>query len=419
VTRYAAIVDPVSTGQEYPAAFRAAGIAPIAVLSGAERLAAIAPSWHPENFAAVLHLDDLSGDVAELAARLRSFDPLCLVPGSEVGVLLYEALIERVLPGTGNIAGLAPARRDKWAMALAVAEAGVPHLRQYCSADPGDIAAWLAEQGLTDADLVIKPPRSAATDEVHIVAAGQPWRPLVDRIVGRVNLTGLVNEAALVQEFAHGTEYLIDSYSVDGWHGLVDVCRYRKVRQGDRIGIYDRVDFLPPEHADVGVLWPYVQDVLDAVGIRNGCGHAEVMLTPDGPRLIEVAERPAGGGHQLISKLATGDNHIERTVKHRVHGQFLSGYRLCQYVRGVFVSAPADGIWLNGDAFDRADGLPTYYAKHFPHRTGDWVPQTVDLSNALGWVILCGPDEDVIEADYQTIKELERSITIEPVEAVA
>jgi hypothetical protein len=357
--------------------------------------------------------------VAELAARLRSFDPLCLVPGSEVGVLLYEALIERVLPGTGNIAGLAPARRDKWAMALAVAEAGVPHLRQYCSADPGDIAAWLAEQGLTDADLVIKPPRSAATDEVHIVAAGQPWRPLVDRIVGRVNLTGLVNEAALVQEFAHGTEYLIDSYSVDGWHGLVDVCRYRKVRQGDRIGIYDRVDFLPPEHADVGVLWPYVQDVLDAVGIRNGCGHAEVMLTPDGPRLIEVAERPAGGGHQLISKLATGDNHIERTVKHRVHGQFLSGYRLCQYVRGVFVSAPADGIWLNGDAFDRADGLPTYYAKHFPHRTGDWVPQTVDLSNALGWVILCGPDEDVIEADYQTIKELERSITIEPVEAVA
>jgi len=38
------------------------------------------------------------------------------------------------------------------------------------------------------------------------------------------------------------------------------------------------------------------------------------MMTVDGPRLIEVAARPAGGGHQMVSELATGDNHIKRTV---------------------------------------------------------------------------------------------------------
>ena len=65
--------------------------------------------------------------------------------------------------------------------------------------------------------------------------------------------------------------------------------------------------------------------MLDAVGIRIGCGHVEVMMTADGPRLIEVAARLAGGGHQMVSELATGDNHIKRTVAHRVRGEVGTG----------------------------------------------------------------------------------------------
>ncbi len=412
MTRYAAIVDPVSTGQEYADAFRAAGIDPIAVLSGGERLAAVRASWHPDRFPHTLHIDDFPGGPAELAARLRSFDPICLIPGSEIGVLLYEALVGLVAPGSGNVAALAAARRDKWAMARALAVGGVPHLRQICSADPSEIQAWICAERLEASHLVVKPPSSAATDEVHIVPPGGDWRSLVDRLVGAVNLTGLVNDAVLVQEFADGPEFLVDSYSVEGAHGLVDVCRYTKVRRGDRIGIYDRVDFLSPEHAHVRKVWPYVRDVLDAVGIRNGCGHCEVILTAAGPRLLEVAERPAGGGHQLISKLATGDNHILRTIAHRVHGRFVPGYQLAQHVRGVFISAPAAGIWHNAEVFDHVDELPTFYAKHFPQAAGDWVPETVDLSNIVGWVILTGPDEAEIDADYRRIKAMERAILI-------
>jgi hypothetical protein len=419
MTRYAAIVDPVSTGQEYAEAFSAAGIAPIAVLSGSERLASARESWHPERFAHTLHIDDFPGGPAELAARLRSFDPICLIPGSEVGVLLYEALVTLVAPESGNVAELADARRDKWAMAQALATSGVPRLRQICSADPAEIQAWIARERLAGAHLVVKPPKSAATDEVHIVPPGDGWRPLVDRLVGKVNLTGLVNEAVLVQEFADGPELLVDSYSVDGVHGLVDVCRYTKVRRGDRIGIYDRVDFLPPEHPHVRAVWPYVQDVLDAVGIRNGCGHSEVVLTSEGPRLLEVAERPAGGGHQLISKLATGDNHILRTVAHRVHGRFEPGYQLVQHVRGVFLSAPIAGMLRNPEVFDQVDQVPTFYAKQLPHGAGDFVPQTVDLSNILGWVVLAGPYEAEIDADYRRIKAMESAINIGGAQAAA
>jgi hypothetical protein len=299
-------------------------------------------------------------------------------------------------------------------MAAAVRAAGVPVLRQFCSADAGAIAEWIRREGLTDATLVVKPPKSGGTDDVHIVPAGMPWRPLVERIVGKVNLTGLVNEAVLVQEYAEGPELLIDSYSADGRHGLVDVCRYTKFRRGDRIGIYDRVDFLPPDHPDVRAVWPYVRDVLDAVGIRNGCGHTEVVLTDRGPRLLEVAERPAGGGHQLISELATGDNHIRRTVAHRVRGEFRPDYELRRYVCGIFLSAPEAGLLADVAALDALDALSTFHDKLLLREVGEAVPETVDITTALGWVILTADDPAAIDADHRRVKELESRVRIVP-----
>ena len=415
--RYAIIVDPLSTGREYPHAFREAGVAPIAVLSSSEPVDVLKDSWHPENFEQVHYYDrDDAGALDALVEALRAYQPICIVPGAESGVPLYEALAERLLPGTGNVPELADARCNKWAMAKAVAVAGVPHLRQLCSADADEIRKWLADTGLADSDLVVKPPNSGGTDDVHLVPAGGDWESLLDRMVTQVNHLGLVNGAILIQEFAEGHEYLIDSYSVDGKHGLVDVCRYTKLRSGDRIGIYDRVDFLHPDHPDVAVIWPYVLQVLDALGFRNGCGHAEVMLTPNGPRLIEIAERPAGGGHQLISKLATGDNHILRTVAHRVRGEFKENYELLAHLSGVFISAPRAGIWRNAEIFDHiVDELPTCVDRNFPKGTGDYVEKTDDLSSFLAWATLMGPDEDAINADHRRLKELERQIVIEPV----
>ncbi|MGI8665030.1 MAG: ATP-grasp domain-containing protein [Jatrophihabitans sp.] len=414
--RYAIIVDPLSTGREYPAAFRAEGVLPIAVLSTPEPVDVLKDTWHPENFEVVLcHDGDLSyGAVQALARTLAGYDPLCILPGAETGIRLYEALVPILLPGTGNVGALADARRDKWEMAKAVAAAGVPHLRQLFSADADEIAAWIAENDLTGSDLVVKPPNSGGTDDVHIVPAGSDeWRPLLARMTNDINHLGMVNGGILIQEFAAGNEFLVDSYSVDGKHGLVDVCRYTKVRKGDRIGIYDRVDFLTPEDEQTRIVWEYTLQVLDALGFRNGCGHAEIMLTPKGPRLIEIAERPAGGGHQYISKIATGSNHILRTVMHRVHGEFKPSYELLQHLCGVFVSAPHAGIWRNAEIFDELEQLPTYVDRNFPKGTGDWVQSTDDLSSFLAWVTLVAPDEAAIDLDYRRVKELEKQIVID------
>jgi biotin carboxylase len=413
--RYAVVVDPLGTGQEYPAAFREAGVATVAVLADRETLndPYYQASWHPSNFDDVLIFD---GDAEGLARILRDYRPLCLVPGAETGVEVADALVDLVVPGTGNVAELAAARRDKWAMARAVRRAGIAHLRQLCGDDPDKIDAWLRATGLAGRPLVVKPPKSAGTDNVHVVPAGRPWRPFFDQIYGTVNDLGIRNDAVLVQEFADGVEYLVDSYSVDGRHGLVDVCRYTKLRRGDLIGIYDLVDFLAPDDPVVHTIWPYVRRVLDAVGLRNGCGHTEVIVTADGPRLIEVGARPAGGGHQMITKLATGTNHILRTVAHRVHGEFQDGYRLMRHVCSVVVNAPHAGVWRNAEIFADVASLPTYHVERFYFGTGDRVPAPAGFASFLGWVVLASTDRAAMEADYRHIKDLERRIEVDPLD---
>jgi hypothetical protein len=145
MTKYAIIVDPLSTGQEYPTAFREAGAEPVAVLSGRELPEAFAAQWHPENFN---HVHVFDGDLHSLAEDLHRYEPKYLIPGAESGVELCDALIELVVPGTGNVPELAPARRDKWQMAQALARAGVPHLRQICTSDPAEVQQWLEDNDL-------------------------------------------------------------------------------------------------------------------------------------------------------------------------------------------------------------------------------------------------------------------------------
>lgn len=406
----AVIVDPYSSGSALAAAFGARGVACVAVISEPEVPAVALSTWHPQDFVAI---HAFQGDLAALAAHVAAHNPLCVVAGSEIGVEFADALAELVLPGNGNVPARSRARRDKHEMALALREAGVPHLRHVCSDRAEDVEAWLREHALEDRRLVVKPPKSAGTDDVHMIAAGADWRPAFDHILGKVNLIGQRNHAVLVQEFAAGTEYIVDTYSVDGRHGLVEVCRYAKGSRGDRVGIYDRVDFLAPDAPEVAMLYDYTRRVLDAVGIRNGAGHAEVMLTADGPVLIEIGARLAGGMHQDLSRLATGDSQLDRYVAHHVDGAYRASYELRRHVRAAFLSSPRAGVLRNAEILDALEELPAVHGVHAYFANGDLVPATVDFTTPLGLVILAGDDEPQIRATYGAVKDLEAQLRVE------
>lgn len=290
----AVIVDPYSSGMYFAPAFREAGVRTVAVLSRPEVMPVYAPSWRPEDFDEIIRYD---GAREPVVARLRELAPSCVVAGADPGVELADLLAARLLPATANVPDLAAARRDKGAMAAVVAAAGLPTLAQICTADPEEARAWIARAGLTGRDLVIKPPRSASTDGVERLPRGEGWREAFEKQLGSPNQWDVINDRMLLMEYATGTEYVVDTFSHHGRHTVADVTRYSKVDNGPHMAVYSTMEWLAPGDPVVAELTDYTRGVLDAVGMRFGAAHVEIMWTADGPRLIELNARPHGGGH--------------------------------------------------------------------------------------------------------------------------
>lgn len=409
----AVIVDPYSSGALFAPAFKAAGVPVVAVVSSAEAPAVYASSYRPEDFVEIITYER---ELAPVVQRLRALRPRCVLPGCESGVELADALAAAVVADVANDPAKATARRHKGDMAAAVAAAGIPVIRQICTADACEAAAWILREGLGGRDLVIKPPKSASTDGVTLVRGGRGWRDVFSGLLGRANRLGILNDRLVVQEYVTGTEYVVDTFTHDGFHTVTDVCRYVKIQNGEHMAVYDSMAWVPPDAPCVDELTSYAKQVLYAVGLRVGAAHVEVMLTPEGPRLIEIGARPHGGGHPRFCRVATGDSQVDRTVRYFTGRRDLPpSYVLDRHVLVVFLIARAAGVVRRARALDAIRDLASHHVSLVKVRDGDRMEVTQDLfgSLELGFVVLAHERQEQILADYDVVRRLEREVLCE------
>ena len=97
---------------------------------------------------------------------------------------------------------------------------------------------------------------------------------------------GAQNRGVLLQEFLEGTEYIVDHVSCDGVHKTTMLWMYDfQEVNGHRVCIAQRP--VPFDDA-MAELVAYTRQCLNALGVRNGASHTEVMWTSGGPCLVEV-----------------------------------------------------------------------------------------------------------------------------------
>ncbi len=65
--------------------------------------------------------------------------------------------------------------------------------------------------------------QSAGTDDVFLCTDLEEAEVAFNRIFGKRNGLGLINESVLVQEFLSGVEYVVDQVSKDGVHKLIAI----------------------------------------------------------------------------------------------------------------------------------------------------------------------------------------------------
>jgi carbamoylphosphate synthase large subunit len=416
--RVAVVVDGYSTGARLAPRFREAGLGVVHVQSNPNESPFYIDRLRRDDFLEnVVH----HGDVEATAAAVARHDPAFVVVGSEPGVLLSDALSERLgLPSNGT--ALSRARRDKHEMANALRRAGLRAVRECKTGDVEEAIAWATELG--DWPVVVKPLDSAGTDGVSLCETPDAIRAAFADVLGRPNALQGANEQLLVQELLKGVQLFTDSISWDGVHHVSECWRDTKIRIQGNLA-YDFEELLDAGGEQQDQVIPYVHQVLDALGIRYGPAHTEVMLTADGPVLVECGARLHGSIRDDVIDRCT-PSHVTVTVEayldpSTVARRAARPYELAAASRCVMLISHQGGRVVSDAGMRAVEALPSFAGSISMAQPGDEITPTIDLFSCPGMIYLVDPDREVLRRDYERLRTLEQDglFEVEPREARA
>ncbi|HEY4956998.1 MAG TPA: ATP-grasp domain-containing protein, partial [Caldimonas sp.] len=214
--------------------------------------------------------------------------------------------------------------------------------------------------------------------------------PLTDMLPSRADygLGVVANDRLLVERYLKGTFFGCDTLSVDGRHTV--------------IGLHEKLMFEPPSFAMRGstftplatcgpalsTIQAFATRVLDAVGFDNGATHIELMLTTEGPRLIEVNPRLVGARIARLASLTFGRSvHADLIAAHLGHA--------------VTPAKPMHAVgvirWIVASerGFLEEVRLPSWrderiHCVEILRQLGDEVAPPFENADRIGYVMVCG-----------------------------
>jgi biotin carboxylase len=229
---------------------------------------------------------------------------------------------------------------------------------------PGDLDAWFAE-----------------ADGVAHNTLGQPRRP-----------------GALLEEVLCGPEVSVETATFDGTTTV--------------IGITDKSLTGAPSYVESGHQFPaaldediaeriaaLVRDALAAVGWSHGVAHTEVMLTPAGPRIVEINPRQGGNHIFELVRLVTGRSTLD-ALADLAQGRDPQAGRRSGEADGLsrprsaavfFVMAPTDARLVAVRGTDALDADPCVVRWSLPGDLPIDVHRPRDNEDYVGWVMTVDP----------------------------
>lgn len=437
-----AIVDPFSTGAHLVAEAVKSGFKVVRVLSIWDSpVAALVMAGLNLDYCATIQYDDRLTDREQaLADTVKAmsdlpFQILAVIPGAETGVELADQLSSRLnLRSNGTDGSLA--RRNKYHMGNKVRESGVRAVIQENCTNLAQVQGFLRnlEEKSGKTKCVVKPVQSAGSDDVFLCNTAEEAITAFESIHMKRNGLGLINESVLVQEFLIGKEYVIDKVSRDGVHKLVAIWEYDKRSVNGAHFVYFGMKLRSAESAMMQVMISYADKVLDALGINEGPSHMEIMLntitTVDpvtgaatvvyDPCLVEVGSRCHGGEGTWVpvTMECIGYSQVTVTLDAYLGGSLFDSmdkdsYPMVKAGRDVDLVSRHGGIARSfpGDAVIRK--LKSFRAISWEKKPGDYVPITIDCFTRPGCVQLVGDTEEQVDADMETIHNLENLALID------
>lgn len=329
--------------------------------------------------------------------------------------------------------GFNEARRNKYMMIETLRDAGLGVVKQCLCGSVDEAISFAEEIGVQikggEKMVVVKPVRGVASDDVHLCkdllsvkeafvkihgssVFGSPWEK---------------HDKVLVQEFAVGQEFAIDVVCKDGEKKVAAIWKYDKRPLNGAPFVYFSTEIYDGEHKEL--LYEYVSKALDALDIRWGMTHNEVILTDDGPRLVEVNCRQHNMDFIPLVMACYGYNAFDMLLAAYFGGQESASYppetaglrldwgRLppipSKRMRGAMVhlSCFVEGKLrsVNERALieiQQMESVLDLEIYGYFLEVGNQLQKTVDIRTDCGWVQMVNPDAEAFDRDYDRILKL-------------
>ena len=266
---------------------------------------------------------------AELAAAVRA----AMQAGGErpVAVLGVDEQTALIAAGTSALLGLphsppdaVAAAKDKWEMRARLRAARVPS--PWCELVPRALSGPALEALCARAvyPCVVKPRALSASRGVIRADDARGLREALARLARLLGSAAVASrrepllDTVLVEEFLPGPEIAVEGLLEHGALRLLAIFDKPDPLEGP---FFEETLYVTPSRHEAGLQAAAVEMAAQsarALGLTDGPLHAELRLTPQGPRTIEVAARSIGGLCGRTLRFGLGLSLEELVLRHAV-----------------------------------------------------------------------------------------------------
>ncbi len=407
--KIAIVVDGFSTGKYFAKRLERRGY-PVLHIQSRDDI----PSFMLHSFTKEHYIDHIifDGNLENLLRSLKQYQILAVIPGTETAIFLADRLAEALnLPG--NPTQSSNIRRNKFDMVNAVQSGNLLTSLQIKTNNLDDIMSWHEAKLQKEWPLVVKPLHSAGTDGVRFCAHYEEVAAAMQNILGKKNRLNIFNEEVLVQSFLDGHEYIVNTVSHASHHHLTDMRLCHKTRVRDAGYISRCEELLDASEPVCQVLKQYAFQALDQLQISQGPGHFEIMMTKNGPAIIEMGARLQGGIDPEANAACIGPQQIDKTIDAYLEPtHFLSyhqeDYALKKFGAWVFLMSEKSGTVESIPFSAEVQKLPSFFSQQIHVQVGSSLARTIDYYSSPGSVHLVHRDKAQLMKDVAEVYKLEK-----------
>jgi biotin carboxylase len=261
--------------------------------------------------------------------------------------------------------------------------------------------------------VVVKPVRGVASESVYLCETAKQVKEACRNILASpVFGEQGTHDTVLVQEFLMGQEYAVDVVSRNGQHKVAAVWRYDKRPANGASFVYFQTELVDCDmDENVQAVCNYAIAALQALGVKWGLSHNEMIVTEQGPTLVEVNCRQHNMDFVPLTMTCIGYNALDMTLEAFLGSdedwdKFPDLPFLCAHGCMVHLVNTKKGILQDVRHLQELHDLPSVMNwqvyEHFATQ-GEAIEPTIDIRTDAGWVQLANEDPQEMQRDFEQI----------------